>query len=203
MTIQPANSAPSRIAARRRVIPTIGSAARSGSPDEPEPIADEVVAWSRRRLPGSAEAVTARLLDDEALLLDALEFALEPGDLAPPRGVVGDHRLGSAGRGRGLADLAGEQDDDPAGQQRPEQDRGSPAGDPDDRQRRQVGFAGRAGADRGRGRRVGLVGGVIDRCLEEPAKHPGEGSYAQLRLSTELAHAVVTGDLSQTARRVC
>ena len=58
----------------------------------------------------SAEAVAARLLDDEALLLDPLELALEPGDLAAASAAFSrDHRLGPAGRGRGLADLAGEQ----------------------------------------------------------------------------------------------
>src|SRR4029079_9216623 len=43
MMIQPARSAPRGMAARRRVMPTIRRAARSGSPDGPEPTTDESI----------------------------------------------------------------------------------------------------------------------------------------------------------------
>ena len=93
----------------------------------------------------AAETVAARLLDDVARSLDALELALErrrsrscerrsSATIVSARPVAAEASL----------TWRGEEDDDPAGEQRPEEDGRPAAGDADDRQGGQIGFAGRA-----------------------------------------------------------
>ena len=99
-----------------------------------------------------------------ALLLDQRQLALQRGDLPLEPHVGGPHRVRAGGRLAGLADLAGEQDDDPGGDQRGEQDRDPAAGEAGDRQVREAAERARGGGCRGdddrlrreRVRRVGL-----------------------------------------------
>ena len=130
-----------------------------------------------RDLPRSAEAVAASLLDDEALLLDRAGVRARARRSRSARGVVRDHRLGPAGRRRCLADLAGEQDDDPARRAAPRARIAS---------RRRViptiGSAARSGSPdeprAGHGRRSSassLVGGVIGRRLERTGEASRRG----------------------------
>ena len=65
---------------------------------------------AERDLVRAAEAVAARLLEDEAPIADRSSSRSRPATSASAGRCDDDHRLGPAGRGGGVADLAGEDD---------------------------------------------------------------------------------------------
>jgi len=127
----------------------------------------------------AAEPVAPGLLEDEPAIADALELALEAGDLVASLVVRDDHRLGTAGRSGRRADLAGEDEREPRDEQSADQDGDRASGEAHDREGGKARLAGSGYRGFGGGRRrrrVRIVGGVICRRREEPAEHPGEGS---------------------------
>jgi len=88
----------------------------------------------------ASQAVAAGLLEDVARLLDAVEFALQAGDLVSLDGIGVEQGLGPTGRRGRLADLTRKDDDDPRRQEHAEEHRQPSSRDADDRQAGQVGL---------------------------------------------------------------
>ena len=137
-----------------------------------------------RDLVRRAEPVARAWMRDVLGPDDELDLALERLDLGGERGVVGGQLGGPVRGGRGVADLAGEDDDDPDRDEAGGDPADAAAGDPGDRQPAEV--------DRGRSRAPSRCS--ASRASGRPRRAPSDARAAD--------RSGVTGPSVEAARRV-